>query len=84
MTEKNIFTYKRFLSLNISDFNLLLSENCTPSPEKRHSPLSQQSLSKSCGTVKPPIFDNLIGGSPSTPPPLQKGKGVPTMFLEMH
>ena len=33
MTEKNIFAYKLFLSLNISDFNLFLCENCNP-PEK--------------------------------------------------
>ena len=30
MTEKNIFAYKLFLSLNISDFNLFLCKNCTP------------------------------------------------------
>ena len=30
MTEKNIFAYKLFLSLNISDFNLFLCENCNP------------------------------------------------------
>ena len=35
MTEKNIFAYKVFLSLNISDFNLFLCENCNP-PEKSH------------------------------------------------
>ena len=35
MTEKNIFAYKLFLSLNISDFNLFLCENCNP-PEKSH------------------------------------------------
>ena len=28
MTEKNIFAYKLFLSLNISDFNFFLCENC--------------------------------------------------------
>ena len=32
MTEKNIFAYKLFLSLNISDFNLFLGENCDPPP----------------------------------------------------
>ena len=30
ITEKNIFAYKLFLSLNISDFNLFLCKNCTP------------------------------------------------------
>ena len=28
---KNIFTYKLFLSFNISNFNLFLCENCNPS-----------------------------------------------------
>ena len=30
MTEKNIFVYKLFLSLNISDFSLQLSKNYNP------------------------------------------------------
>ena len=30
MTEKDIFAYKPFLSLNISDLNLFLCENCNP------------------------------------------------------
>ena len=30
MTKKNIFAHKIFLSLNISDFNLFLYENCNP------------------------------------------------------
>ena len=30
MTEKNIFAYKLFLLLHISDFNLFLCENCNP------------------------------------------------------
>ena len=34
ITNKNIFTYKLFLSLNISDFNLLC-DNCTPPPPKK-------------------------------------------------
>ena len=36
MTEKNIFAYK-LLSLNISDFNVFLCENCNP-PEKKSPP----------------------------------------------
>ena len=44
MTEKNIFAYKLFLSLNISDFN----------PWKKSPPLSQELPSKSWGPVKPP------------------------------
>ena len=30
MTEKNVFACKLLLSLNISDFNLFLCENCNP------------------------------------------------------
>ena len=30
MTEKNAFACKLLLSLNISDFNLFLCENCNP------------------------------------------------------
>ena len=36
MTEKNIFVYKRFLSLNISDFNLFFMRKLnTPLPMKK-------------------------------------------------
>ena len=35
MTEKNIFVYKLFLSLNISNFSYVLCKNCNP-PEKDH------------------------------------------------
>ena len=38
MTEKIIFAYKLFLSLNISDFDLFLCENCNP-PLKKVTPL---------------------------------------------
>ena len=37
MAEKNIFAYKPFLSLNISDFNIFFCENCNP-PEKKVTP----------------------------------------------
>ena len=57
MTEKNVFTYNFFLSLNVSDFNLFFCENCYP-------PLSQQHPSKSCGPVKhPTLFLNIFGGA---------------------
>ena len=46
--------------------------------QKLSTPLSQQSPSKNWGPVKPPLFENWVGGSPS-PPPLsprkQKGGG---------
>ena len=35
MTENNIFVYKHFLSLNISDFSLFFMEKLQP-PEKDH------------------------------------------------
>ena len=40
MTEKNIFAYKHFLSLNISYFNLFLCENCNPPAERKGCTLS--------------------------------------------
>ena len=64
MTEKNVFTYNFFLSLNVSDFNLFFCENCTPPPEKSYPPLSQQHPSKSCSPVKhPTLFLNIFGGA---------------------
>ena len=45
-----------FFSLNISDFSLLLSKNCTP-PETFHPHLLQQPPSENCDHVKlPPPF----------------------------
>ena len=92
MTEKNIFAYKLFLSLNISDFNLFLMWKLQPPPWKTSPPLSQRSPSRSWGPVKPLLFENLVGSS--TPPPytLQKRwgggahcvKGEPCEPLEKH
>ena len=53
MTEKNIFAYKLYLSLNISDFNLFFMWKLEP-PWKKSPPLSQQPSSNSWGLVKPP------------------------------
>ena len=48
MTEKNVFGYKLFLSLNISDFiRFFLCETCTPTLEESHPLLSKQPPSKS-------------------------------------
>ena len=61
--------------MNISDFNLFFMWKLQP-PEKNSPPLSQQTSSKSWGPVKPPVFENLFGGStPPPPPPHQKGGG---------
>ena len=38
MAEKNIFVYKPFLSLNISDFSLFLCKNCNRPPLSKRSP----------------------------------------------
>ena len=46
MAKKNIFVYNFFLSLNISDFSLFFSKNCTH-PLKKLPPLYQQPLSQS-------------------------------------
>ena len=62
MTEKNIFAYKLFLSLNISDFNLFLFENCNPRLIKG-TPSFQATPSKSSGPVKHPLHENMVGGS---------------------
>ena len=68
MTEKNIFAFKRFLSLNISDF-IFYGKIETP-PEKSHPPLSQQPPTKSLGPVKPPFLKIWLEVHP---PPKQKG-----------
>ena len=89
MTEKNIFAYKLFLSLNISYFNFFfLWENRNPPPpEKSYLTLSLQPLSKSWGPGKlpflkiwlkaqPPSGRNLVRGSTSSlPPTCRKGGG---------
>ena len=60
--EKNIFVYKLFLSLNISDFSYVFHKNTTL-PEKGHPPVSQQHSSKNWGPVYSPLFENLVWGS---------------------
>ena len=73
MTEKNIFAYKLFLSINISDFNLFLCENCNP-PRKIH-PLFPSN---------PPLKVEVLSSLPhflkiwleAQPAPLQKGGGA--------
>ena len=69
MTEKNIFAYKLFLSLNISDFNIFFMWKLKP-PWKKSPPLKVEVLSA------PSLFENLIGGSTT---PCRK-RGVHTML----
>ena len=42
MAEKNIFVYKHFLSLIISDFSLFFFAKIATFPEKSYSPIFQQ------------------------------------------
>ena len=73
MTEKNIFAYKLFLLLNISDFNLFFMWQLQP-PLKKVTLSFPATPSKSWGPIKPPFFENLIGGS--TPLPCRKKGGA--------
>ena len=77
MTEKNIFAHKLFLSLNTSDFNLFLCENCN-TPEKSHPPplFPRKPPLKVKVLSSPPLLENLVGGST----PLQKGGRCPLWF----
>ena len=70
MTEKNIFAYKLILSLNISDFNLFLSENCNPRPPVTH--LFPSSPPLKIEVLPSPRFEDLVGGSI----PCRKGEGA--------
>ena len=80
MTEKNIFAYKHFLSLHISDFNLVFMWKLQP-PLKKFTPSFPASPppKKSWGPVKhpppPTLFENLDGGS-------ERGDSVHTIVGE--
>ena len=52
--EENIFVYKSFLSLNISDFRVFLCKNCSPPPTlKNVTPFFLATPSKNWCPVKP-------------------------------
>ena len=72
MAEKNIFAYKLFLSLNISDFNLLFFLKIANCPLKSHPPSFPARPSKNWGPVKPPPFLK-IWLEVQPPPPSRKG-----------
>ena len=83
MTEKNIFVYKLFMLLNISNLSLFVCffcKNCTPTPWKNLPPIFQQPPSQSWSSVKPPFFENLVRGSIPPSPPGETG--VHTMLQE--
>ena len=78
MKEKNIFAYKLFLLLNISDFNLFLCENCNPPIPPSNPPLSQQ----------PPLKVEVLSSPPSWRfgwrlNPLQKGGRCPLWYFPL-
>ena len=83
MTEKNIFAYKLFLPLNISDFsgeNLFMwiyfyVKIATLRPWKKSPPAT---LSKCWGPVKSTFLKTWLEAQPA--PPLQKGGQVPNML----
>ena len=71
MTEKNIFAYKLFLSLNISDFNLFFMWQLQP-PEKSYPLFPSNPLWKLRSCQVPPFWK--FGGS--TPLPAERGGGA--------
>ena len=72
MTEKNIFAYKLFLALNISDFNSFFIWESQP-PLKKVTPSFPATLSKSCGPVKAPFLTIWLEAQPPPPPLWRKG-----------
>ena len=73
MTEKNIFAYKLFLSLNISDFSLFFMWKLQPVLKKITPPsLSQQPPSKSWAPVKPTFLKIWLEAQPP-PSPAKRG-----------
>ena len=76
MTEKNIFAYKHFFLLNISDFNTFLCENYNPLPEKCHPLLSLQNPLKLKILSHLPCSNFLwMFNSPLPPTPAEWGRG---------
>ena len=73
MTEKNIFAYKPFFSLNISD-SIFYVKIATP-PEKSH-PLFPSNPTLKVKVLSSPFFENLVGGSPPpSRPNAERGEG---------
>ena len=78
MAEKNIFAYKLFLSLNISDFNLFFYVKiATPLKKRKKSPPFPP-FSQSC-QAPPTLFENLVGGST---PPCRNGASAHYAYLK--
>ena len=79
MTEKNIFAYKLFLSLNISHFNLFFIRHLQL-PLKKFTPFFPATPSKSWGSVEPPTFWK-FGWRFNPPAERGEGRGVHTMLV---
>ena len=62
MTEKNIFAYKLFLSLNISNFNLFFMQKLQTFL-KKVAPSFPATPLKKLRSCQVPLFQNLVGGS---------------------
>ena len=69
MTQQSILVSKIFLSLNIPVFSsFFIEKNATPRLKKGTISLPA-APSKNWGSVKPPLLENSVRGSTSTPPP---------------
>ena len=76
MTEKNIFIYELFLSLNISDFSLSFMKRLQPR-ETGH-PLFSSDVLLKLRSYQSPVLENLVGGSTFSQ---QKGGGSHHVYL---
>ena len=72
ITKENIFAYKLFLSLNISDFNLFFMWKLQP-PWKKSPPLSQQPPLKVEVLSSPPLFKIWLEAQPLPPHLAERG-----------
>ena len=85
MIEKNIFAYKLFLSLNISDFNLFLEKNCNPPPLKKVTPLFPSKPPLKVEVLSsPPIFKIWLEAEPPPPSAHLAGRGVGAHYVQGH
>ena len=79
MTEKNIFAYKLFLSLNMLYFILFFMRQLQSTPPQKSHPLFPSNLPLKLKVLSsPPLFENLVGGST---PPCRKGGGPHYEYL---
>ena len=78
MTEKNIFVYKPFLTLNVQILIYFLRENCNPPPEKGH-PLFPSNSPLKFEVLSSPNFWKIwlaVQRPPLPPIPLQNEGGA--------